>query len=107
MKKYLKEIKQDICSICADSDDRGKCSLTEEEICAIEYFLPKIVEVVHSIKSDDIFEYHQKLREEVCKNCKASSDGIECYLRDDANCALDRYFPLIVETIQKVDNQAI
>lgn len=66
----------------------------KENICAI------------CVDSDDNRIYHQMLRDEICSKCK-TSEGEYCYLREDANCSLDRYFPLIVETIKKVDNGLI
>ena len=104
MEKYIKAIRDNVCSICVDSTEAGDCTLTKNEVCAVQYFLPKIVEVVHKVEDDDFEKYYQELKEHVCSDCKAATeDGENCYLRDDANCSLDRYFNLIVETIQKVD----
>ncbi|MCX6173317.1 MAG: hypothetical protein NTZ27_00985 [Ignavibacteriales bacterium] len=102
MDKYLKALKQNVCSICVDSNEKGGCTLNEKETCAVELYLTKIVEVIHSTDDADIKELHNKLRETVCVECRAQESG-NCYLREDANCSLDRYFSLIVETIQKVD----
>jgi hypothetical protein len=102
MDKYLKALKQNVCSICVDSSERGDCTLNQKETCAVELFLPQIIDVVHSVKSEKINAYKEKLRETVCVQCR-DKEGGNCYLRDDANCSLDRYFSLIVETIQKVD----
>lgn len=102
MDKYFNAIKENICAICVDSDDKGKCTLSKHETCAVEFYLPKIIRIIHSIDSDDNHIYHQMLRDEICSKCK-TSEGEYCYLREDANCSLDRYFPLIVETIKKVD----
>ncbi|MDF1612112.1 MAG: hypothetical protein AB1695_00840 [Stygiobacter sp.] len=102
MDKYYKAIKENICKYCVDSSEDGNCTLNEQEICAVEFYLKKIVKIVHSIDTDEISIYHQKLRDEVCSKCKTSKDEY-CYLREDANCSLDRYFALIVETIKKVD----
>ncbi|MFH1196030.1 MAG: hypothetical protein V1720_09970 [bacterium] len=103
MEKYLKAIRENICSICVDSDEKGDCKLTDNEICAVESFFPQILEIVHRSNGEDYDVYTKALKEEVCKKCRASEDGEYCYLREDSNCALDRYFPLIIEIIQKVD----
>lgn len=105
MDKYLRAIRQNICSICADSNDRGKCTLNDEEVCALETYLPRIVDIVHSIDSQELQDYVDALRKEICSECRAQEDNGYCYLREDVNCSLDRYFPLIVETIQKTDIQ--
>jgi hypothetical protein len=106
MDKYLKAIKQNVCSICVDSSEKGGCTLNEKETCAVELYLPQIINVVHSIESDDIKEYSNKLHEVVCTGCREQENG-NCYLREDANCSLDRYFPVIVDIIHKVDKGLI
>jgi len=102
MDKYLKALKQNVCSICVDSNERGGCTLNENETCAVELYLPQIIDVAHSVDSENLNEYKERLRETVCVKCREQEGG-NCYLREDANCSLDRYFSLIVETIQKVD----
>ena len=102
MDKYLKAIKENVCSICVDSNEKGFCTLNAKETCAVELFFPQILEAVHSVDSKKMQDYHDKLRETVCVKCRAQEDG-NCYLREDANCSLDRYFSLIVEIIHKVD----
>jgi hypothetical protein len=103
MQRYIDAIRKNVCSICVDSTDEGECTLSTKELCAVEYYFPKILEVVHSIDSEDLEVYHEKLKDTICAECAASGDKDHCYLRDDANCSLDRYFSIIVETIKKVD----
>ncbi len=104
MDKYLKAIKQNVCSICVDSDENGRCKLNTEENCAVEFYLPQILEIVVNSKSEDTRQLQSELHEKVCINCISEGDG-NCYLREDANCALDRYFSLIVETIRKTSKE--
>jgi len=103
MDKYLKAIQDRVCGICVDSNEKGNCTLNEKEVCAVQFYFPQILDVVHSMDSEDINEYHNKLKNVVCLECKAQEDDGHCYLREDANCSLDRYFSLIVETIKLVD----
>lgn len=102
MDKYLKAIKQNVCSICVDSNELGGCTLNHKETCAVEFYLHAVVEIVHSFDTEDYSEYQKIVKEKICGNCKAEVDGY-CYLHEDANCSLDRYFSLIVETIKNVD----
>ncbi len=103
MNRYLSAIHENVCSICVDSSEAGECLLTENEVCAVEKHLTQIVNIVHSVQSDDIIDYVEALRNRICSLCRAQEDNGFCELREDANCALDRYFPLIIETIQKID----
>lgn len=102
MDKYLKAIKQNVCTICVDSNEEGGCSLNEKETCAVELYLPQIIDIVHNTDSEMTQELQNKLRETICVECRTQEGG-NCYLREDANCSLDRYSSLIVETIQRVD----
>ena len=103
MEKYLAALQNNVCAICSDSNDIGICLLSENEICAVEKFLPKIVDVVHSLQSENSEDYLSLLRKNICTHCRINEEDDYCYLREESNCAIDRYFPLIVETIQKVD----
>ncbi len=103
MEKYIRAIRDHVCSICVDSNEDGNCTLTEKETCAVQYFLAEIVSVIHSGNPDNLQECYDKLKNTVCINCKAQTNDGHCYLREDSNCSLDRYFMLIVEIVQKVD----
>jgi hypothetical protein len=107
MDKYLKAIKQNVCAICVDSTEKGNCTLAKHETCAVELYLPVIIDIVHSVDSEDISESHSKVKEQICHNCRAQDDKGNCYLHEDANCSLDRYFSLIVDTIKRVDKGLI
>lgn len=104
MNKYLTALKKNVCSVCIDSDNNGNCELSEQEICAVERFYPEIVEIIHSVQSSNMQDYISALRENLCTvHCRMDNETEICYLREDANCALDRHFPLIVETILRAD----
>lgn len=103
MDKYLKAIKQNICAICVDSNEKGRCTLNDKEACAVELFLPQIIEVIHKNENEELPQIYKNMKQTVCHDCLAQDPDGYCYLREDANCSLDRYFYLIVETIQKVD----
>lgn len=107
MNKYIKAIRENICAICVDSDESGKCTLNEKETCAVEFYFPRIIEIIHGSDAEDLEGLREKLRDAVCAECRTQEKDGHCYLREDANCSLDRYFSLIVETIQKVDKGLI
>lgn len=104
IKKYYGAIRKNVCEICCDSDETGNCTLSKGEICAVENYLPKILELVHSLNCENMEDNYKLLRDEICAHCKASESSDKCLLRDDVNCSLDRYFPIIIETIKKVDS---
>lgn len=105
--KYIEAIRKNVCEICCDSDENGQCTLSNAEICAVENYLIKIIDIIHKTNSDDIDKNYKALRDEICAKCATSENKDKCYLRDDVNCSLDRYFPIIIETIRKVDSGKI
>ncbi|MFH0734954.1 MAG: hypothetical protein V1773_11045 [bacterium] len=103
MNKYLIALKKNVCSICCDSDEKGKCTLNNDEFCSIEIHIDQIVEVIHSSDNKNYQILYKNLKETVCKNCKAKTENGYCSVKEDANCSLERYFYLIVDIINKVD----
>jgi hypothetical protein len=49
--------------------------------------------------------YIEALRENVCAYCVHQSPDGRCSFRINLDCGLDRYFPLIVETIEQLQAQ--
>ena len=47
--------------------------------------------------------YIRELRLITCAECGYQTVTGNCRLREDVDCALDRYFPLIIEAIEAVD----
>ena len=101
MQKYTKAIKDNVCAICVDSDDKGRCTLASDETCAVQRYLPQIVDIIHNSDSDDIQIYKEKVHETICRNCNTQESGGYCHLREDVNCSVDRYFRFIVENNSK------
>jgi len=96
-------IREKICSICVDSDANGKCLLSDDEICAIEAYLPKIVKIVKNLENKTIDECCKVLKDEICSRC-ANNKDFNCKLSNEANCALERYFPYIAEVLLSAEN---
>ncbi|MCK9279431.1 MAG: hypothetical protein M0P71_02325 [Melioribacteraceae bacterium] len=105
MDKYQKAIRENVCAICVDSNEHGACTLTNKEACAVQLYLPEIVELVHKYEGKNLDELKLQLRDKICSHCRTNGEEGDCYLREDANCSLDRYFMLIVDIIKRVDNE--
>jgi hypothetical protein len=101
--KYLEEIQSRICPKCIDGDGRGNCLISRDAECALKVLFPQILEAIRSTYSTSMEAYEAALREKVCGVCaRQASDGT-CSLRNDIECALDRYFPLIVRAVEELD----
>lgn len=101
--QYLLAIRRKVCSRCIDTDEKGNCLLHYDEICAVEEFLPEIIESVRKVKSERVEDYLVELRRNVCEHCKHQAEDGTCIVRNNIDCGLDRYFPLIIEAIEEVD----
>ena len=105
--RYWQAVQQRICTKCIDGDAHGNCRLTGEESCGLKAHFPRIVETIHSVKSDKMEPYIDALRQNVCANCKHQPPNGKCMVRANVDCGLDRYFPLVVEAIEAVQGRTV
>ena len=101
--QYLAEILGRVCPRCVDGDGSGNCRLPEGAACAVKRFNSEIVKIVHSLYSTSMDPYQAALRNKICGACIHQSSEGRCAVRDEVDCPLDRYFPLVVEAIEKLD----
>ena len=102
LQQYWDVIQSKICPRCVDGDGEGNCRLPVDEECALKSFLPQIVMTVANVKSDSIDAYVAALRRHVCILCEHQQANMACKKRNDLECALDRYYPLVVEIIETI-----
>jgi hypothetical protein len=95
-----RRLKEDICSVCVDQGPKGTCNLQELEECPITLHLPRLVEVGRSVHSDQMEDYVEKVRQDICSTCASALSPLgQCDVRDAGHCALDAYILLIVQII--------
>ena len=99
--EYWAALQQKICAKCMDGDGTGACRIAPGSDCAMKTHFPRIIETVNSVFSPSVEPYVEQLRKKVCAVCTARSPEGACRLRDETECALDRYFPLIVQVIEE------
>jgi len=98
--EYWGVLEAAICRKCVDGAGSGAC-LISRGTCALKTHLPQILDVVTSTYSTSIDEYEARLRSAVCSHCTEQSRDGTCVLRDTVECALDRYFSLIVQVVEE------
>jgi len=101
--EYWDVIQERICPRCIDGDGKGNCRLPIGERCALKSFLPQLVTTIIQTKSESIDGYIASLRNNICSMCEHQQDDFSCPKRSDLECALDRYFPLVLEIIESVE----
>ncbi len=102
MDQHWSVIRARVCRKCIDGDGKGGCRLPIDDSCALDKFFPEIVETVTAVHADSYQDYVNALRARICKSCGHQfADGV-CKKRDTLECALDRYFPIVVDVIESV-----
>jgi hypothetical protein len=99
--RYREAIQEKVCAHCIDVGDDGSCRIAAGTICPFNQHLGKIVNAVATIKSDRYEDYVQAIREQVCQFC-ANGNATTCTSRDEINCPLDRYYPLVVDAFEEI-----
>ena len=98
----LEEIlRQRICSVCVDRNVDGTCSLNQQHECALFDRFPRIVRAISRVNSDNIDDYVNAIREDVCVDCVNQALDGTCKLREEVRCVLDRYLLLIIGAIEE------
>jgi hypothetical protein len=98
---YWDAIRTKVCSVCLDQADDGNCGL-EKRICAIQKYLPAIIEVASSVQSSRMNEYVSAIEAEICARCPDQDPTGRCEQREGGTCALYTYLSLILDTIDEV-----
>ena len=101
LSEYRQAVSAAICAKCIDGDRNGSCRIGIQQECAVMTHLPKIVDAVFSVESEKLEPYIAALRKNVCATCQYEGTNGTCNVRNRIDCALDRYFPMIVETLQE------
>ena len=99
MEQYWDSIRKNVCRKCIDGDGRSNCRLGREESCALRKFYPQVFSLVTSLETDSYDDYVRTLRERICSVCQQTPDKV-CRKRQTLECALDRYYPLIIDVAE-------
>ncbi len=105
IERYWDEIHRSVCEKCIDSGGEGECRIDPAIGCALRTYLPLIVAAVNRVKSDMVADYVAELRGIVCAQCVHQAEGGRCSVRDGVDCALERYFPLVIEAVERVNHE--
>ena len=69
-------VRDRICHVCTERTDTGECGREDPSGCALFRLFPQVAKAIQSVKSDDIHEYIEAIREEVCSVCAGrNADG--------------------------------
>ena len=105
MERSLEEmetiIRDQVCRVCSDRKEDSTCGLEDPGRCALFRMFPQVARAVQSTHSDDIRDYVQAIRDQVCTVCEEQDADGSCETRESVACALDAYLLLIVDAIEE------
>lgn len=94
-------VRNRICKVCTDRTAEGACGLEEPSSCALFRLFPQVAQAIESVKSDDIQQYIDAIRRNVCAVCADQASDASCETRQEVRCALDAYLLLVVDAIEE------
>jgi hypothetical protein len=93
-------VRNRICSVCTERTTEGQCGLESPSNCALFRLFPQVAQAIQSVMSDDIRQYIDAIRRDVCSVCEEQARDGSCEVRQQVQCALDAYLPLVVDAIE-------
>src|SRR5271165_5644431 len=89
-------VRNKICKVCTARTVEGQCGLEEPSTCALFRLFPQVAQAIQSVKSDDIQQYIDAIRRNVCSVCAEQASDGSCQTRQEVQCSLDAYLLLVV-----------
>lgn len=94
-------VRNRICKVCTERTVDGQCGLEQPSSCALFRLFPQVARAIQSVKSDDIHQYIEAIRRDVCSVCCDNAADGSCETRQQVQCALDAYLLLVVDAIEE------
>jgi len=94
-------VRNRLCKVCTSRTVDGTCGLEKPSSCALFRFFPQVARAIDSVDSDDIHEYIEAIRRQVCSLCADQDATGYCETRQQVQCALDAYLLLVVDAIEE------
>ncbi len=94
-------VRERICAVCTDRTTEGECGREQPETCALFRLFPQVARAIQSTSSDDVRDYIEAIRRDVCSVCAEQAADGTCETRHDVQCSLDAYLILVVDAIEE------
>jgi hypothetical protein len=94
-------VRERICRVCTERTIDGACGLEDPSSCALFRMFPQVARAVQSVNSNDIRDYIEAIRAQVCSHCAAQDASGECETRKEVRCSLDAYLLPVIDAIEE------
>ncbi|MBI2620250.1 MAG: hypothetical protein HYW57_09225 [Ignavibacteriales bacterium] len=102
MNPIWESIRLSVCRQCIDGDSSGACRLPAGELCTLEVFFPSVLSTIASVPTWSVEKQIEAMRSTVCSQCPEQGQDGACQKRKALECALDRYYPLVLEKVHSM-----
>src|SRR5580693_782437 len=99
-------VRERICGVCTERTASGECGLEDPGTCALFRLFPQVARAIESTNSDDIRDYIQAIRGQVCSVCTQQDANGVCESRKEVACALDAYLILVIGVIEEATGKS-
>jgi hypothetical protein len=100
-------VRNRICKVCTSRTINGDCGLENPSSCALFQLFPQVAKAIQSVDSDDIQQYVDAIRRQVCPVCVDQDPAGNCETRQQVQCALDAYLLLVVDAIEEATGKTL
>src|SRR5690242_2558360 len=94
-------VRNRICAVCTDRNAEGGCGLAQPSNCALFALFPRVARAIQATNSNDIQQYVEAIRRDVCSVCLEQDPDGSCERRRQVQCALDAYLLPVVDAIEE------
>ena len=94
-------VRNRICGVCTERTDEGRCGLEDSSSCALFRLFPQVAQAIQSVNSNDIQQYIDAIRRNVCSVCEEQAQDGSCEVRRQVQCSLDAYLLLVIDAIEE------
>jgi hypothetical protein len=94
-------VRNRICAVCTERKAEGGCGLERPSGCALFDLFPRVARAIQATDSNDIQQYLEAIRRDVCSVCLEQEPDGSCERRRQVQCALDAYLLPIVDAIEE------
>ena len=94
-------VRNRICKVCTARTVDGECGLENPSVARCSGFSRRWPTPFNRSGSDDIQQYVDAIRRQVCTVCSDQAPDGTCETRQQVQCALDAYLLLVVDAIEE------
>lgn len=94
-------VRERVCRVCSDRTTDGSCSREDVSTCSLFRLFPQVARAIQNTDSDDIRDYIEAIRRDVCSVCHDLAPDGTCASRLQVRCSLDAYLLLVVDAIEE------